>query len=553
MTTKVRMRPLLRGTIINASYTEQTIREFQRHPLIEAIPDRRDTRLMAQKQGHMPIYSDAERLLPAYDRHELLYNTRRFVQPLPIYIYLATAVNRTVRWGYVGRNPVDPRQRRGILEAVSVKTFLEEDLPAPAASQGSFYIMGPPGTGKSTAVERTLLLFPQVILHREYAGERLTAAQLVWLKLDCPNDGSVRALCISAFRAIDGLLHTNFEMLHVRSGATADVLLQNLKVVVAEVNLGLWVIDEIHNLNQAASGGEARLLNFFVELMNTIGVPVILIGTLAAKELLTQDFRIARRGTGQGDFIWERLKYDETWKLFAHGLWKYQYTSHPTTLTDELSMALYSASQGIADMACKIYMLAQSRAIVLGGEEKLSADLFYSVLADSLRLTHPALKALRRSLNGTAPGSSAHDLVLSDDLVDLILADARKASGVLAELRSLSVQPSTITPSIEAVLHLKSKGIPEEIAFGAVKKAIESLGDRATSQDLLAVAARVAETEFAQSQQHIKRKKKRPNVGGLQIPTLAAQQASDAHSSLKAADIVRDLLDVLDDATQSAL
>ena len=46
--------------------------------------------------------------------------------------------------------------------------------------------------------------------------------------------------------------------------------------------LGLLVIDEIQHLNQAKSGGAEKMLNFFLQLMNTLGLPVVLIGTYGA-------------------------------------------------------------------------------------------------------------------------------------------------------------------------------------------------------------------------------------------------------------------------------
>src|SRR5262245_42655258 len=72
--------------------------------------------------------------------------------------------------------------------------------------------------------------------------------------------------------------------------------------------LGMLVIDEIQNLSEAKSGSSARMLNFFVQLENTIGVPFILIGTPMAIQALSGEFRQARRATEQGGVYWERMK-----------------------------------------------------------------------------------------------------------------------------------------------------------------------------------------------------------------------------------------------------
>lgn len=50
--------------------------------------------------------------------------------------------------------------------------------------------------------------------------------------------------------------------------------------------LGLLVIDEIQHLSRSRSGGSQEMLNFFVTMVNIIGVPVMLIGTPKAREIL---------------------------------------------------------------------------------------------------------------------------------------------------------------------------------------------------------------------------------------------------------------------------
>jgi len=159
--------------------------------------------------------------------------------------------------------------------------------------------------------------------------------------------------------------------------------------------LGVLIIDEIQHLNQARSGGSERMLNFFVQLINTIGLPVILIGTYGAMEVLSREFRQIRRGCGQGDLVWDRMKNDDEWAHFVDTLWHYQYTRNNTPLTRELRDALYDECQGITDFAKKLYLLAQVRAIA-NGTETVTPAVIRSVAADSLRTAGPALDALRR-------------------------------------------------------------------------------------------------------------------------------------------------------------
>jgi hypothetical protein len=103
-----------------------------------------------------------------------------------------------------------------------------------------------------------------------------------------------------------------------------------------------------------------------------------------------------RRGTGQGDLVWDRMKLDKEWKHFVKALWQFQYTRKVCSLENrpELIEVLYEETQGITDLAVKAYMLAQERAIETG-KELMDASIIRSVCRDKFRIIRPALEALK--------------------------------------------------------------------------------------------------------------------------------------------------------------
>ena len=214
--------------------------------------------------------------------------------------------------------------------------------PIIRSTASGFFAIGISGVGKSTAIESVLSLYPQVIVHTEYNGRPFDQRQLVWLKLDCPHDGSVKGLCISFFHALDSLLGTSFHNKYCsKKNVTAHELLPVIARLSAQLGLGVLVIDEIQRLSLAKSGGSEEMLEFFVLLVNTIGVPVVLVGTFKAFPILTGAFAMARRGEGQGDLIWPTLKEKEAdWGFFLNELWKYQWTSVHTELTEEIKKVI---------------------------------------------------------------------------------------------------------------------------------------------------------------------------------------------------------------------
>src|SRR5690606_12462215 len=103
--------------------------------------------------------------------------------------------SRLLRHGYVSRNPRLPDYNRALNGSQDIRS-----------TASSMTLMGFSGIGKTTAIVRVLSLYPQVILHEH----PLNLMQVVWLKLNCPHDGSLKSLCLDFFLKMDSLLGTNY-------------------------------------------------------------------------------------------------------------------------------------------------------------------------------------------------------------------------------------------------------------------------------------------------------------------------------------------------------
>jgi hypothetical protein len=384
---------------VRAAYHEAEVEMYRGNPYLEALPPLMDGLTILARLSYEPPYDEAHRKLSTEVRAELLQNLLAFVQPLSLHRELASRLGRLIRFGYVGRNPLTPgavpgfRQTAGQLAGAVAPWAKPTSTRSPTATGMS--VIGMSGVGKSTAIAAALGLFPQVILHQTYAGRPFARTQLVYLKLDCPFDGSIKGLTINFFEEVDRLLGTQYLRTYVTSRATALTLLPHMAQVARVHGLGLLGIDEIQHLNEARSGGEKQMLNFFVQLVNDLGVPVLLVGTGKAQRVLGAEFRQARRGTAQGDMVWDRMKEDDEWRFFLETMWRYQYVRHASPLTDEIANTLYQESQGITDVVVKLYFLAQQRAILREEDERITPDHIRSVAADSMRMLKPALDALR--------------------------------------------------------------------------------------------------------------------------------------------------------------
>ena len=385
------------GEAVEAEYIEQMIEEYKGNPFIEALPPIYSKDEVVDKLIVYPIYNSKERMLDSHLRVHMVQRLFQCFQPLQVHLDLESRISRVIRQGYLARNPFRPEYAASLQDGYRMIQNLNLDLCSNKrfrTTAAGFTIIGVSGMGKTTAVNRILATMPQIIVHSEYRGVKFSMCQLVWLKLDCPYDGSIKGLCMEFFSKVDSLLGTDYYKKHVTGRHTVDSMLSIMSQVARHTGLGMLVIDEIQHLKQAKSGGSEKMLNFFVTLVNTIGVPTVLIGTTKAMSVLQSEFRQARRGSGQGDMVWERLQKDSNWDLLMGALWDYQWTKKEVPFTQEISDVMYEESQGIIDIAVKLYAMAQIRAIYSGIEE-INPELIRQVARENLKLVQPMLEALK--------------------------------------------------------------------------------------------------------------------------------------------------------------
>jgi AAA domain len=391
-----------------AEYKDQVISDYMGNPLIEALPPIMTKDEFSKAVTYYPPFEDSERFMNPEYRLHCVMRLLKYFQPLARHIELEQKVSRVLRYGYIGRNPMLPHYKAKLRELKKIFTsefateleklkHLINDADTPALG---LTIIGVSGVGKTTGLKKILNLYPQVIVHSEYKKKLLNIYQIVWIKIDCPHGGSLKDLCIEFFGEVDRLIGTNYKSKYGSKNNTDYVMLAQMCQIAYNHCVGMLIIDEIQNLDQAKSGGRDQMLNFFVRLDNTIGIPVVVVGTNKAIKLLQGEFRQGRRREGVGSFYWERFKIETKsektlWNFFVSQLFEYQWTEEKVAFDDEFSLVLYDESQGVTDIAVKLYMLTQFRVIVSSKIKKITPSIMRQVAIDSLKLVRPMLDAVR--------------------------------------------------------------------------------------------------------------------------------------------------------------
>jgi hypothetical protein len=340
-----------------------------------------------------------------------------------------------------------------------------------------FALIGVSGMGKTDSITRILKRYPQVIEH----VEPVALWQVPWVKLECPYRGSVKQLCLDFFSKMDELLGTNFRNLHGGRRASLDEVTLQMAAIANRHAVGLIVIDEIQHLMEAPGTGSDEMLNFLVTLVNRCSTPVMIIGTPRALPLVQGAFRQARRASGVGSVMWERMTPGKTWDQFVDRMWACQWTREPVPLTDEIRAVLYDESQGIIDVLVKLYMLTQIRAISFSamkpGPEPLDAKALRRTAKEHLGLIQPMISALR---SGRAEIIAQYDDLKPFALhVRQALDDALMRSGAASDLSGLDEPTAretvkgagTTADDAPIIAALEGQGLAPDISRIIVQKA----------------------------------------------------------------------------------
>lgn len=416
---------VLKGEYEEAVYKPQFLPEYEKNPFIEALPPIFNEDDVLERFMVTPRISKEDKQKEANIRYHVLKRVKNFIQPLPIHFEVERRLSTLLRRGYLARNPLDKTffERIRVLHELredeeQAHKYIDERLNYIRSTADSLSIIGISGIGKTTAIERLLLMYPQVIKHDIYKGEPFNRTQIVWLKIDCPYDGSLSTLCKSFFKAIDDLLGTRYlEKFGYLNRVTSTMLL-HMTSLASMYGIGVLVIDEIQHLLHAKNDQE-EMLNFFVTLSNTVGIPTVLIGTSKAQQLFKGNFRQARRAASDGAIIWDRMDEEsEEWDFFLETLWKLQCLKTRAELTEDVKKTFYEECQGITSVAVNLFILAQERVLFdeHNEEENLTSKVIRKTAKEDMKIIQPMLKTIRN--NDFAAMYKYEDIMINlDDLM----------------------------------------------------------------------------------------------------------------------------------------
>lgn len=399
----------MKNIAVTASYTPQYLSRMKGNPLIEALPIELSDDDVFASLSLAPDFQLEQRQWSNHHRVQQIKGLGNFMVPLTRHLALARMLDTMMREGYVCRAPRTKARIANLQKLYELqkdgKTFSQ--TATTVGMQDSASILGPSGMGKSTTVRRWLAQYPRVIFH-----DSLDITQVTSIHVDISSDGnSVKALAISIITQLDNLLPDHdYHKLYLTNTArtSTESLIHTVGRLLTIHHVGLLVVDEVQNLCNSKKGAQV-VMTELVTMCNMLSVPILFVGTNKASKILAADFRQARRSTGLGVTSWSRLprhdaktetqfiamtkEPDSEWADFITTLWSYQWVRTPMSLTPALLDFIYLCTQGVLDLAIKMFAIAQVRAIN-DGDEELSKQALKYVYETDFKLLHPALEAL---------------------------------------------------------------------------------------------------------------------------------------------------------------
>ena len=451
-----------------------------------------------------PERSESERKLPHTLRRYCVLRVFDAVVPVEAQVDLSERIGMVIRQGYKARDPARGTHRPALLASAAAIQKLAGGADV-ASAKGqmpvlthshpvAFALIGDPGTGKTTITRRTLAGIQQVV---EQSLPYAIIKQVVWLEVQCPSTGGRKQLCIAILAAFDRLLGTRYAERFGAEGkrVSGDQMMLFVQHLVTLHAVGLIVIDEIQHAKQSTEGVKP-LMNFLVTLVNSLSVPVMLIGTNDARSIVEGEFREARRASGLGQPNWFRMSRGEEWDDWLKGLWVNQWTATPTELTPAISEAIYDESQGVIDLAVKLYVLGQFRAISrgegYGEEEVLTPELFRAVARDEFALIAPMITAMRENRQDLL--AQYADLEpLHQHIERLLCQETGKSMRDLRYLRDLKQRISNAEENARNApwLKLKASLVQRGHASEVVERVVAEAEQRVGIDDLVAMVEAV--------------------------------------------------------------
>lgn len=372
-------------------------RKQPNNPLIETLGEIPTGNDLVNALIRRPSFDPAERKHPSRQRIHYLDRLKKTLCPNPEYVRYCALFDRIIRAGYEQRRDLVEGNQLGLY--TSSPGIIRGDPDVLIKVDGSCILLaGVTGAGKSTLVKLVCLFYPLVIDHGTITKGRLQLVQIPTLYVRLPVDGSLKSFARAFFGALDERLQ-----LHQFYGKCANKTSLNTTELTTAISqackthaIGVIVFDQFEDLAEASTKSNRTVVNYLIFLRDTIGVPLVYVGTFPMLKLFEYDGRSARRSAQGGGVLIPRITdpSDQLWKVMCDAYWDCQWVRKPMKITPGIRNKLFRLSQGVPDYLHQVYARGQELAIE-SGAELIDEEILQEAFDERCPQLHAAVAALR--------------------------------------------------------------------------------------------------------------------------------------------------------------
>jgi hypothetical protein len=379
------------------------------NPLIEAIkPPPKDDDEAAERMSLKPDYDpDETPTLGKRERLDRIEDLDDLHVPTTWHTQKEQRLTSVLVKGLRSRNPLTAEGSTDLILA-SDKLLIWRD-PAQRPEGSIILLDGMSGMGKTSFFKAIARCWGGPVIRHERYGDRYFAeTQIVYLKVNCPGDRSLKGLARNLLFSIVQLIGPDKDLINtlLNPHVTQSVLTTTLRVLIATYHIGMLVIDEIRNLFLRTKRGgpdnfkpeDSEIVAFLLNLRDEVKIPIVLIGTPEAAEHLDTSLSMNRRLTQDGEFtmVPPRDATDPDWILLCTTMWRYQWTLRRTELTPDIIGKLFYFTTGITGLLIALFQASQRLAIQLEPDHyPLDEDLLTLAYTEGFKRLHPIIDRLR--------------------------------------------------------------------------------------------------------------------------------------------------------------
>ena len=285
-------------------------------------------------------------------------------------------VYETIRLGievsYLRRNPLTHEVAR-ILAAIE----RDKETPFKAThikklnlleSSFTFLISGLSGRGKTSMIKQALSLIDQKIEHNYHEVDdegnviSFNHEQITYLYVEHHERAGQKKFLTEVLSAVDDAVGNSSENSYAYAHRNSDVkdLIVAVRKAIFKHHIGTIIIDEAQNFAKASkdlklSPNERISMRYVEELVNSLGVSTIFVGTFGALELFSQEMTITRRTIKAGSLNLASCPVDSSfWIRLCDALFGSIILPNGLDDKDLLRLKIHELSAGIPAIAVSI-------------------------------------------------------------------------------------------------------------------------------------------------------------------------------------------------------